>query len=114
MASSSSAMRSCARSGSSGRRVHDVDRLFRAYNEMLVRYLTRRLGDRDREEEVAQEKFVRALRQETMTNERACLFAVAKNLARDEARKDSRRRKHLTMLYEEGKERLVEPEETTI
>ena len=57
---------------------------------------------------------MRALRQEAMTNERAWLFTVANNLVRDEARKDSRRRKHLTMLYEEGKERVVEPEETTI
>ena len=107
-------MRSCAHSRSSGSSVHDVDRLFRAYNEMLVRYLTRRLGDRDWAEEVAQETFVRALRQETMTNERAWLFTVANNLVRDEARRDSRRRRHLTMLYEEEKERVVEPEETTI
>ncbi|HMA01938.1 MAG TPA: sigma-70 family RNA polymerase sigma factor [Gemmatimonadaceae bacterium] len=94
--------------------MHDADRLFRTYNEMLVRYLTRRLGDRDWAEEVAQETFVRALRQETMTNERAWLFTVANNLVRDEARKDTRRRKHLTMLYEEEKERTVEPEETAM
>ncbi len=94
--------------------MHDVDRLFRAYNEMLVRYLTRRLGDRDWAEEVAQETFVRALRQETMTNERAWLFTVANNLVRDEARKDSRRRRHLSLLYEEEKDRVVEPEETLL
>ena len=46
--------------------MHDVDRLFRTYHAMLVRYLTRRLGDRDWAEEVAQETFVRALRQETI------------------------------------------------
>jgi RNA polymerase sigma-70 factor (ECF subfamily) len=49
-----------------------------------------------------------------MTNGRAWLFTVANNLVRDEARKDSRRRRHLSMLYEEEKERVVEPEETTI
>jgi RNA polymerase sigma-70 factor, ECF subfamily len=114
MAPTRSAMRSCAHSRSSGNNVHDVDRLFRTYNEMLVRYLTRRLGDRDWAEEVAQETFVRALRQETMTNERAWLFTVANNLVRDEARKDSRRRRHLTMLYEEEKERTVEPEESAM
>jgi RNA polymerase sigma-70 factor, ECF subfamily len=43
--------------------VTDVERLFRTYNAALVRYLTRRLGDRDWAEEVAQETFVRALRQ---------------------------------------------------
>ena len=41
----------------------DAERLFRTYHDTLVRYLTRRLGDRDWAEEVAQETFVRALRQ---------------------------------------------------
>src|SRR6185437_11202319 len=58
--------------------------------------------------------FVRALRQETMTNERAWLFTVANNLVRDEARKDSRRRKHLTLLFEEERERVAEPEESSM
>ena len=80
----------------------DVERLFRAYHEPLVRYLTRRLGDRDWAEEVAQETFVRALRQGELQNERAWLFAVATNLVRDEARKDARRRRHLELLREEG------------
>jgi len=52
---------------------------------------------------------VRALRQETITNERAWLFAVATNLVRDEARKDARRRKHLALLAEEERD-SVEPE----
>ena len=80
-----------------------IDRLFREYHDPLVRYLTRRLGDRDWAEEVAQETFVRALRQETLQNERAWLFAVATNLVRDEARKDARRRRHLELLTEEAK-----------
>ena len=92
----------------------DVDRLFRTYNEQLVRYLTRRLGDRDWAEEVAQETFVRALRQETIVNERAWLFAVATNLVRDEARKDARRRRHLSLLAEQEKDSHVEPEQTTM
>jgi RNA polymerase sigma-70 factor, ECF subfamily len=94
--------------------VTDVERLFRTYNTALVRYLTRRLGDRDWAEEVAQETFVRALRQTSIQNERAWLFAVATNLVRDEARKDMRRRKHLALLAEEEKDTIVEPEETTI
>ena len=92
----------------------DVDRLFRTYNTALVRYLTRRLGDRDWAEEVAQETFVRALRQKEMDNERAWLFAVATNLVRDEARKDSTRRKHLALLAEEERDRMTEPRETTL
>src|SRR4051812_21630814 len=93
----------------------DVDRLFREYHDPLVRYLTRRLGDRDWAEEVAQETFVRALRQETLSNERAWLFAVATNLVRDEARKDARRRRHLELLREETKATsIVEPEITQL
>lgn len=92
----------------------DVERLFRTYNAALVRYLTRRLGDRDWAEEVAQETFVRALRQTSIQNERAWLFAVATNLVRDEARKDMRRRKHLALLAEQERDEVVEPEETTL
>ncbi|MBA2688987.1 MAG: sigma-70 family RNA polymerase sigma factor [Gemmatimonadaceae bacterium] len=92
----------------------DVDRLFRTYNAQLVRYLTRRLGDRDWAEEVAQETFVRALRQSDIQNERAWLFAVATNLVRDEARKDTARRKHLTLLAEQEKDSVVESREVTV
>jgi RNA polymerase sigma-70 factor (ECF subfamily) len=92
----------------------DVERLFRTYNAQLVRYLTRRLGDRDWAEEVAQETFVRALRQDHITNERAWLFTVANNLVRDEARKDARRRRHLQLLREQEREEMVEPEPTSL
>ncbi len=91
----------------------DVERLFREYHQPLVRYLTRRLGDRDWAEEVAQETFVRALRQGEMINERAWLFAVATNLVRDEARKDMRRRKHLALLADEQRHEFEQPEEQT-
>jgi RNA polymerase sigma-70 factor, ECF subfamily len=86
----------------------DLDRLFRTYHDMLVRYLTRRLGDRDWAEEVAQETFVRAMRQETLTNERAWLFTVANNLVRDEARRSARQRRHLELLREEMRDAVVE------
>jgi RNA polymerase sigma-70 factor (ECF subfamily) len=93
----------------------DVERLFRSYNAPLVRYLTRRLGDRDWAEEVAQETFLRALRQDRIDNERAWLFAVATNLVRDEARKDARRRRHLALLAErERAEGPAEQEPTSL
>jgi len=90
--------------------MHDVDRLFREYHAPLVRYLTRRLGDRDWAEEVAQETFLRALRQDGLRNERAWLFAVATNLVRDGARQESRRRRHLELLRAEAEAapRMVE------
>jgi RNA polymerase sigma-70 factor, ECF subfamily len=86
----------------------ELERLFHLYHVPLVRYLTRRLGDRDWAEEVAQETFLRALRQERLTSERSWLFAVATNLVRDEARKDERRRRHLQLLADEEREREVE------
>ena len=57
---------------------------------------------------------MRALRQTSIQNERAWLFAVATNLVRDEARKDMRRRKHLALLAEQERDEVVEPEETTL
>ncbi|HYW30269.1 MAG TPA: sigma-70 family RNA polymerase sigma factor [Gemmatimonas sp.] len=82
-----------------------LERLFKLYHTPLVRYLTRRLGDRDWAEEVAQETFLRALRQESITSERSWLFAVATNLVRDEARKDQRRRGRLQLLASEERAR---------
>ena len=87
-----------------------AERLFRTYHDTLVRYLTRRLGDRDWAEEVAQETFVRALRQDTIVNERAWVFAVAHNLVRDGARRDARNRRHLELLAAESQD-AHEPEE---
>lgn len=90
----------------------DVDRLFRLYHEPLVRYLTRRLGDRDWAEEIAQETFLRALRQEALVSERSWLFAVATNLVRDDARRAERQRARLALLAAEERDRVVEPERT--
>ena len=85
---------------------------------MLVRYLTRRLGDRDWAEEVAQETFVRALRQDTIVNERSWVFAVANNLVRDDARRSSRQRKQLELMAaevrDEEREMPAEPREITL
>jgi RNA polymerase sigma-70 factor (ECF subfamily) len=95
--------------------VDQAERLFVSYHDTLVRYLTRRLGDRDWAEEVAQETFVRALRQtEAIVNERAWVFAVAHNLVRDGARRDARNRRHLELLAAEQREasELDEEEQT--
>jgi RNA polymerase sigma-70 factor (ECF subfamily) len=93
--------------------MHDVERLFHEYHAPLVRYLTRRLGDRDWAEEVAQETFLRALRHGPVASERSWLFAVATNLVRDEARRDARRRRHLALLAAR-EDRHVDPEPTSL
>jgi RNA polymerase sigma-70 factor (ECF subfamily) len=87
----------------------ELERLFRLYHAPLVRYLTRRLGDRDWAEEVAQEVFLRALRQDSLSSERSWLFAVATNLVRDEARRTARQRRHLQVLAEQERDAVVEP-----
>lgn len=92
----------------------ELERLFKTYHVPLVRYLTRRLGDRDWAEEVAQETFLRALRQVHLTNERAWLFAVATNLVRDDARREDRRRQKLRLLAEESREVQVESVESQL
>jgi RNA polymerase sigma-70 factor (ECF subfamily) len=94
--------------------VDDLDRLFRLYHQPLVRYLTRRLGDRDWAEELAQETFLRAARQERLVSERSWLFAVATNLVRDHARQQSRRRRHLELLAGEAQDAVAEPIEVAI
>jgi len=77
--------------------------LFDAYHQPLVRYLTRQMGDRDWAEEIAQETFVRALKQDVIASERSWIFAVAMNLMRDEARRDARHRRRLELMREEAK-----------
>lgn len=89
--------------------------LFKNYHTPLVRFLTRRLGDRDEAEEIAQETFVRALKQETIASERSWLFAVASNLVRDDARRAARERKrHELIRVREEAESSVEPEPTAM
>ena len=89
--------------------------LFNTYHGPLVRFLTRQLGDRDWAEEIAQETFIRALRQDTIASERSWIFAVALNLVRDEARRDARHKKKLDLLRDEAKaESVVMPAATSM
>ena len=55
----------------------------------------------ERARDLAQDTFVRALR-ENPDNPRSWLFTVAANLARDEARTAIRRKRHLTLLKKDG------------
>ena len=74
----------------------------------VVRFLYRKVWDADRAHDLAQETFVRCLKQQP-DNPRALVFTVATNLARDEARTVLRRKKHLTLLRGEYEAQRVEP-----
>jgi RNA polymerase sigma-70 factor, ECF subfamily len=75
----------------------DFDSIFEELYPSLFRYLHRLTGDGDVAEDIAQEAFVRLLRQELPESEvRPWLFTVAMNLVRDRARKSERRQRLLT------------------
>jgi RNA polymerase sigma factor (sigma-70 family) len=71
----------------------------------LVRYLYRKVWDADRARDLAQDAFARSLGRDP-DDPRSWVFTVAANLARDEARTDIRRRRHLTLVKVE---REMEP-----
>lgn len=77
--------------------MNDLERLYKTHYAAVVRFLYRKIWDADRAEDLAQEVFIRAMAHQP-EKPRAWIFAVAANLARDEARAAIRRRKHLTLL----------------
>lgn len=93
----------------------DWSDLYRSTYGDLVRFLHRKVWDEARAEDLAQEAFVRALREEP-ERPRAFLFTVAANLARDEARTVIRRKKHLTLLKGEAAGRTApdDPEKEAV
>ena len=92
----------------------DWSQLYRSVYPDLVRFLHRKVWDPDRAAELAQECFVRALR-ENPERPRPWLFTVAANLARDEARTVIRRKRHLALLAGEsaGRTAADDPAEET-
>lgn len=79
----------------------DWNRLYREHYEGLVRFLHRKVWDEDRAQDLAQEVFVKALDHEP-ENPRAWLYRVAGNMARDEARTQIRRKRHLVLIKSEA------------
>jgi RNA polymerase sigma-70 factor, ECF subfamily len=75
----------------------DLEQLYQSTYTAVVRFLYRKVWDAERAEDLAQEVFVRALAHQP-EKPRAWVFAVAANLARDEARAAVRRKRHLTLL----------------
>src|SRR2546427_9869933 len=75
----------------------DLAEVYRTTYRALVRFLYRKVWDGARAEALAQEAFPRA-RGRRPENLRGWLFVVASNMARDEARRAARERRHLTLL----------------
>ena len=87
-----------------------VGDLFREYHASLVRMLTRRTGDADRAEEIAQEVFARAV-VAPPRSPRSWLFAVALNLVREEGRTAMRQQRRLMLYRAEQPEGFEAPDE---
>jgi RNA polymerase sigma-70 factor (ECF subfamily) len=77
--------------------------IYRTTYRALVRFLYRKVWDAERAEDLAQEAFARAVVHKP-ENARGWLFIVAANMARDEARRAARERRHLTLLTAESRE----------
>jgi len=79
----------------------DWDAVYRNTYGDVLRFLYRKVWDTERARDLAQETFVRCLREgpaRPIENVRAFVFTIANNLARDEARTVLRRKKHLALL----------------
>src|SRR5438045_8997455 len=75
----------------------DLADVYRTTYRALVRFLYRKVWSAERAEDLAQEAFARALVHRP-ENARGWLFVVAANMARDEARRAAREKRHLTLL----------------
>ena len=88
----------------------DIAEVYRNTYPALVRFLYRKVWDAERAEDLAQEAFARAVVHKP-ENTRGWLFVVAANMARDEARRAAREKRHLTLLKSEPDAVHSEPEE---
>jgi RNA polymerase sigma-70 factor (ECF subfamily) len=90
----------------------DWSQVYRSVFPDLVRFLYHKVWDAERAADLAQECFVRALR-EKPERPRPWLFTVAANLARDEARTVIRRKQHLTLLAGDEADRTAADDPAT-
>ena len=88
----------------------DLAEVYRNTYRALVRFLYRKVWDAERAEDLAQEAFARALVHKP-ENARGWLFIVAANMARDDARRAARERRHLTLLTAEPQESALASDE---
>src|SRR2546430_17155393 len=71
----------------------DIAEVYRNTYPALVRFLYRKVWDAERAADLAQEAFARAVVHKP-ENTRGWLFVVAANMARDEARRAARGKRH--------------------
>ena len=88
----------------------DLADVYKSTYSALVRFLYRKVWDAERAADLAQEAFARALVHRP-DNARGWLFVVAANMARDEARRQARERRHLTLLTQETEPTAPPPDE---
>src|SRR3954464_1412802 len=88
----------------------DIAEVYRSTYPALVRFLYRKVWDQGRAEDLAQEAFARALVHRPH-NARGWLFVVAANMARDEARRAAREKRHLVLLKSEPEAMHTSPED---
>lgn len=88
----------------------DLAEVYRTTYRSLVRFLYRKVWDAERAEDLAQEAFARAVVHRP-ENPRGWVFIVAANMARDEARRAVRERRHLRLLSTEPADPTPEPDE---
>ena len=88
----------------------DLAEVYRTTFRALVRFLYRKVWDADRAEELAQEAFARAVVHKP-DKPKGWLFIVAANMARDDARRAARERRHLTLLRAEPEASVPAPDE---
>jgi RNA polymerase sigma factor (sigma-70 family) len=91
----------------------DIAEVYRTTYRALVRFLYRKVWDADRAEDLAQEAFARALVHKP-ENARGWLFVVAANMARDEARRAVREKRHLTLLTNEEADPAPAPDAAVV
>src|SRR5256886_8244873 len=88
----------------------DLAEVYRTTYRALVRFLYRKVWNAERAEDLAQEAFARAVVHKP-DNARGWLFIVAANMARDDARRAARERRHLTLLTAEPQESALASDE---
>jgi RNA polymerase sigma-70 factor (ECF subfamily) len=91
----------------------DIAEVYKTTYRALVRFLYRKVWDADRAEDLAQEAFARALVHKP-ENARGWLFVVAANMARDEARRAMREKRHLTLLTNDAPDPVPAPDAAVV